>query len=69
MCDDADSKSKNLNKINIVVQPSCLKRLVFGIHCFSISICDSKYQFNDSANQQKKGTAHLQGVNSKNYNI
>ena len=47
------SKKKQLRKdkqrMNIVVWSYCSKRLLCGIHCFTISICDSVDKFNDGA--------------------
>ena len=30
----------------------CWKRLFCGMHCFMISICDAKSEFNDSTNER-----------------
>ena len=43
-------KIKKINKLNIVVWSCCSKRLLCGTHCFTISICDFVFQFNEIAN-------------------
>ena len=41
---------KDKRRMNIVVWSCCSKILLCGIHCLTISICDSVFQFNDGEN-------------------
>ena len=41
-CYKTDSKSKQVNKLNIMVM---CEKLFCGIHCLAISICDTALQF------------------------
>ena len=43
------TQNQKYHKLNIVVGSDCSNRLLCGIHCFTISICTSVYQFNDGA--------------------
>lgn len=52
------------NKLNIA-WPFCLKRLLCGIQCFAISICDSMSHFNAGANLQKEGTTGLKELTKR----
>ena len=42
-------QNQELNKLNIVVWSCYSKRLLCGIHFFTISICNYVPQFNDGA--------------------
>ena len=56
------TQNKKNNKLNIAIWSRFSKRLLGGIHCFTISICDFVYEFNDGANYQREGTTYLQGI-------
>ena len=53
------TQNRKNNKLNIAISSRFLKRLLGGIHCFTISIGDFVYQFNDGANYQREDTKHL----------
>ena len=44
------TQNKKINKLHVVVWSCCSKKLLCGIHCFTISIRDSVSQFNDDLN-------------------
>ena len=44
------TQTKKIWEIIIVVCSCYSKGLLYGIHCITISICDSVSQFNDGAN-------------------
>ena len=50
----------------------CCKRLFCGIHCFMISICDAKSEFNDDTNERYHLLNHhkeLEQLKSTKYKI
>ena len=48
---------------------TCNKLLEQALHWFTISLCDSVYQFDDGTKKQKEGTTYLYRINQNNYDI
>ena len=46
------TNKKNPNKLDTAVWSCCSKRLLWGISCFTIPICDSVSKFNDGAKEK-----------------
>ena len=52
MCDETESKSKWIIKLNIVPWLFVGKKLFCGIYCLMISIFDAEGKFNDGTNER-----------------
>ena len=51
MREETESKSKRVNKLNIVTLPFVEKNCFVVVLCFLTSICDAESQFNDGKNE------------------